>query len=151
MGTLNLDALRSEAGLEGHEFIVGGRTFHLPPIMPVGLGSSLTEEEGVVRLFMPDEEVAVDEDGKLCAVDDEGDLVPLSAEVRATLSHLKRHLSIVRSDRPLSEFDDDPQSDMDMICERLYGVSRTRGGDEVPAPNREARRAGPKAKAKKRK
>jgi hypothetical protein len=109
MASVNLDALRAEAGLEGHELIVGGVTYVLPPILPLGVVDADSQDDALAALF--GEDVDID--------------------------HLKANLSMVRSDRPLSEFDpESPETDFDLICERLYGIRRR----EASGPNREARR-----------
>lgn len=112
MGSLNIDALRAEAGLEGHELTLGGIVYHLPAILPLGVAAAESNDEALLALFGDD----------------------------ADTDALKRDLSMVRSDRPLSEFDSDaPQTDIDMICERLYGVVQK----APPSPNRQARREKP--------
>lgn len=117
MATLNLDALRAEAGLETHQLVLGGVTYELPAILPLGVAAAESNDVALAALFGED----------------------------ADLDALKANLSMVRSDRPLSEFDsDNPQTDIDMICEVLYGIKV----NEAPAPNREARRSGQNGKAK---
>ncbi len=118
MGSLNLDALRAEAGLESHELILGGVTYQLPPILPLGVAAAETNDDALAALFGDD----------------------------ADLDVLKANRSMVRSDRPLAEFDSEhPETDIDMICDLLYGVRQK----DAPAPNRQARRNGQKAKASK--
>lgn len=115
MAEVNLDALRAEAGLETHSLVLGGVTYQLPAILPLGVAAAESNDEALSALFGED----------------------------ADLDTLKANLSMVRSDRPLSEFDsENPQTDIDMICEVLYGVKQ----NDAPAPNREARRSGQKAK-----
>jgi hypothetical protein len=125
MADLNLDALRAEAGLEDHKLTVGGRTFTLPAILPMGVMTANSPDEALAALFLSDADPEQ-------FTDDDID----------TLKHLKKHLSMVRSDRPADDFNpDDPQTDVDFICERLYGIRRN-------TPNREARRSGQNGQGK---
>ena len=115
MGVLNLDAIRAEAGAEAHELILGGVTYTLPAVLPLGVASAESNDSALLCLF----------------------------GANADLDVLKRELSTVRSDWDGADFDtDNPQTDVDLICERLYGIKKK----GVQAPNREARRAGQKAK-----
>lgn len=96
MADVDLDVLRAEAGNDkGHTLTVGGKTFDLPPILPLAVMESRSGDEGFKLLFGADADVA----------------------------HLKAHLSAFRSDKPGEEFDpDNPESDFDAILELVYGV-----------------------------
>jgi len=109
MAELDFDAIRSEAGLtDGHTLVLGGETFSLPAIMPLAVTTD-------------------DFDGALEALFG-GD---------ADLVFLKQHLSAIRSDRPFSEHDpENPESDIDVIAEKLYGIKPSKKS----SPNRAARR-----------
>lgn len=93
---VDLDALRAEAGNDkGHRLTVGGRSFDLPPILPLAVMESRAGDEAFRLLFGED----------------------------ADVEHLKSHLSMFRSDKPSADYDpDNPESDFDAILELVYGV-----------------------------